>query len=131
MRADERIENAMDAARMAVPHVDSSDVRSAVRAFLEALNDGYERPQPPMKVWFCKIGEVSGEYLHRSDDAPMRSAVAEAYRSLAGEPHFIFSGWGGQLRESERAVHEKRLPDLDAQLHEAIEAAALLGVLSA
>jgi hypothetical protein len=42
----------------------------------------------------------------------MRRAVERAYRDITGrEPDFIFSGWGAQLTESERAVVEDRLPD--------------------
>ena len=41
----------------------------------------------------------------------MRQAVAEAYRKITGhEPDFIFSGWGAQLTEPERAVVEDRMP---------------------
>lgn len=66
------------------------------------------------KIWTCKIGEVEEGVLALGADAPMRDAARNMYRSLTGrEPNFIFSGWGGELTESERAVHENRLP-LDA-----------------
>jgi hypothetical protein len=49
----------------------------------------------------------------------MRQAVEKAYRELTGEdPEFIFSGWGGRLDESERAVVEDRLPDPEAIISE-------------
>lgn len=63
-----------------------------------------------MKIWSCKIGEV--ESVASGADLPMRQAIAKAYREITGkEPEFIFSGWGGELEEQERAVVENRLPD--------------------
>lgn len=54
----------------------------------------------------------------------MRRAVEEAYRELTGDdPTFVFSGWGAQLDEGERAVVEDREPEylrtmwLEAQLN--------------
>lgn len=84
-----------------------------------------------MKTWSCKIGEtdqlpdtvvehsvvhgadsVGVRHKHSSPDQVMRSAVEEAYRELTGDdPTFVFSGWGGELNESERAVHEDREPE--------------------
>ena len=62
------------------------------------------------RTWYCKIGE--GYLRVDGADRPMREAVAAAYRELTGEePDFIFSGWGAELTESERAVVEDRLPD--------------------
>lgn len=56
--------------------------------------------------WTCKIGEAEWSLLPPGADAPMRDAIAAAYLKLTGhEPDFIFSGWGGKLTESERAVH--------------------------
>jgi len=64
-----------------------------------------------MKIWECKIGEVDESALPRPADIPMRQAVEEAYRKLTGqEPDFIFSGWGAELTEGERAAHENRMP---------------------
>jgi hypothetical protein len=64
------------------------------------------------KIWSCKIGEVDPEKVPQGSDAPMRDAVAKRYRYLTGaDPGFIFSGWGDDLDESERAVVEDRLPD--------------------
>lgn len=58
-----------------------------------------------VKIWDCKIGEIDSARLPKGSDAPMRKAVAKAYRELTGEdPVFIFSGWGAQLTEAERAV---------------------------
>jgi hypothetical protein len=50
----------------------------------------------------------------------MRDALVDAYQSLVGEsPAFIFSGWGGELTEPERAVVEGRDPaPLRADLEE-------------
>ena len=63
------------------------------------------------KIWTCKIGEVPS--VPSGADAPMRDAVADAYRQITGQdPAFIFSGWGGELEECERAVVENRLPIL-------------------
>lgn len=62
-----------------------------------------------MKIWECKIGEVSE--IASGDDARMRQAVAKAYRLVTGhDPIFIFSGWGSELTDGERAVVEDREP---------------------
>lgn len=62
------------------------------------------------KIWQCKIGAVSA--IPTGADMPMRQAVARAYREITGQDcDFIFSGWGAQLTEPERAVVENRLPD--------------------
>lgn len=64
------------------------------------------------QIWECKIGEVDGGDVPRGGDAPMRNAVAAAYKSVTGvAPTFIFSGWGASLTEVQRAVVENRLPD--------------------
>lgn len=61
------------------------------------------------RIWFCKIGEAA--LIPAGADAPMRQAVAMAYKELTGEDaKFCFSGWGGELTEPERAVVENRLP---------------------
>jgi hypothetical protein len=63
------------------------------------------------KMWYCKIGEVDPAKVPHEADAPMREAVLRAYKELTGEePVFIFSGWGAELEERERAVVENRLP---------------------
>lgn len=68
-----------------------------------------------MKVWTCKIGWADGERLPAAADGPMREAVEWAFREITGtKPAFIFSGWGGQLTESELAVIEDRLPNPEA-----------------
>jgi hypothetical protein len=60
-----------------------------------------------MKIWTCKIGEAN--FNHHEMDAPMRKAIAKAYLEVTGvEPTFIFSGWGGELTEGERAVVEDK-----------------------
>jgi hypothetical protein len=54
-------------------------------------------------IWSCKIGEVTS--TPGGADFPMREAVRAAYLAVTGEePTFIFSGWGAELTESERAV---------------------------
>lgn len=64
------------------------------------------------KIWSCKIGEAIP--LTKGADLPMREAVARAYEEITGmEPVFIFSGWGAELTESERAVVEDRPPRED------------------
>lgn len=58
-----------------------------------------------MKIWSCKIGEVDEELLPPAADHPMRRAVELAYFQLTGrEADFLFSGWGAELTEMERAV---------------------------
>jgi hypothetical protein len=62
-----------------------------------------------MKIWYCKIGECTEEELHSrmssGADLPMRIAVEEQYEEITGKkPDFIFSGWGAELTEGERAV---------------------------
>lgn len=70
-------------------------------------------------IWYCKIGGDVGNGLPMGADSPMRDAVAEAFQRLTGRsPEFIFSGWGQQLTESERAVVENRLPDYDKVMRE-------------
>lgn len=62
-----------------------------------------------MKIWYCKIGEVGS--VPMGSDAPMRTAIRRAYKEITGEePEFIFSGWGAELTEPERAVVENRPP---------------------
>ena len=61
------------------------------------------------KIWWCKVGETASVPI--AADPPMREAVENAYYAITGEwPKFIFSGWGGELTEGERAVVENRLP---------------------
>ena len=57
-------------------------------------------------IWECKIGgKVS--FMPRGADAPMREAIAKAFREVTGEePEFIFSGWGAELTEGEKLVLE-------------------------
>lgn len=82
-----------------------------------------------MKIWQCKIGESVS--VPNGADAPMREAVARAYKELTGEePTFIFSGWGAELTEPERAVVEDRLPAQPAASAEPSESAVLLDALS-
>lgn len=67
-----------------------------------------------MKTWFCKIGEADPDALPEGADAPMREAVAKAYFDLTGDhSNFIFSGWGAELDEGERAVVENREPSAE------------------
>jgi len=62
-----------------------------------------------MKIWTCKIGEI--DFDQHGADAPMRRAVREAYIKVTGEdPAFIFSGWGGELTDAERADVDGREP---------------------
>lgn len=64
-------------------------------------------------IWFCKIGGTGCE-LPGGADAPMRDAICDAFREVAGvEAQFIFSGWGQELTESERAVVENRAPSAE------------------
>jgi hypothetical protein len=68
-----------------------------------------------MKIWSCKIGEVDEAKLPNGADFPMRRAIAKAYEEITGEePTFLFSGWGAELEEIERAVVENRLPEVDS-----------------
>lgn len=64
------------------------------------------------KIWDCKIGEVDRDKLPPGSDLPMRNAIRRAYIEITGiAPNFIFSGWGAELDEGERAVVEDRRPD--------------------
>lgn len=64
------------------------------------------------KIWWCKVGEAEDVGSVTGPDLPMRAAVSDAYFALTGQrPDFIFSGWHGQLDESQRAVVEDRLPN--------------------
>jgi hypothetical protein len=64
-----------------------------------------------LKTWYCKIGEVSRDVLPKASDPPMRDAIELAYINITGQqPDFIFSGWGAELTEPERAVVEHRPP---------------------
>lgn len=67
-----------------------------------------------MKIWYCKIGEVDESAVPPGGDAPMRDAVERAFLEVTGQDsQFTFSGWGGELDESERAVVEDREPDFN------------------
>jgi len=62
--------------------------------------EGSGTPGPPAAVeaasWTCRIGAADRAALPEGADAPLRQAVAAAYRSLTGRaPDFIESGWGG------------------------------------
>lgn len=73
-----------------------------------STHDPLDKP----RTWYCKIGEAVP--LVNAADSPMRDAIARAYEEITGvKPDFIFSGWGAELTEPERAVVEDRLP-LDA-----------------
>lgn len=85
----------------------------------DTVSDGpMAERQTTMKVWSCKIGEVTAGALSDASngssggDRHMRDAVERAYRALLGrEPVFVFSGWGAELTEAERAVVENREPE--------------------
>jgi hypothetical protein len=62
------------------------------------------------RIWFCKVGGPA-DFFEKGADAPMRRAIAKAFREITGrDPQFTFSGWGGELTEGERAVVENREP---------------------
>ena len=64
-----------------------------------------------LKMWDCQIGEVISSRVPDGADKPMRDAVRIAYKELTGVvATFIFSGWGSQLSEIQRAAHENREP---------------------
>lgn len=66
------------------------------------------------KIWYCKIGTLTElpKELPNGADWPMRQAIRDAFFLLTGaEPDFIFSGWAGQLDETELAVVENREPN--------------------
>lgn len=72
-----------------------------------------------MKTWECKIGEVDPGLLPDGSDLPMRRVVEAEYERLTGrEAAFTFSGWGGSLTESERAVVENREPNHEPMIEE-------------
>ena len=82
------------------------------------------------KIWTCKIGERPVDEFKsfpNGSDSPMRKAAAEAYRAITGhDPDFIFSGWGGELTEPERAVVENRPPRLPAASPDALRVRELI-----
>lgn len=60
------------------------------------------------RIWECKIGEADLSRLPDGADAPMRNAVQEAYYKLTGKgADFCFSGWAGELTDTERSVVAK------------------------
>ncbi len=62
-----------------------------------------------MRIWNCKIGEVDMKYLPDGADFPMRQAIKAAYREITGQdPQFLFSGWAGQLDDSEREYLKRK-----------------------
>jgi hypothetical protein len=77
-------------------------------------------------VWSCKIG---GSFPHGAlppgSDEKMRQAVQEAYERLTGQSDgYLFSGWGGELDESERAVVEDREPVYERTTYALLKSAA-------
>lgn len=63
--------------------------------------------EPEGNVWSCKIGFLRGS-LPDGADWPMRRAVEQAFEALLNQwPDFIFSGWGAELTETERAALER------------------------
>lgn len=71
-------------------------------------------------IWYCKIGgkipdEVWEPGGHCTPDDPtLREPVQRAYEERFGvEAEFVFSGWGQQLSEPERAAVENRVPAVD------------------
>jgi len=72
-----------------------------------------------MKVWYCKIGVTGDLITPKNADLPMRAAIEKAFIDITGQDaEFTFSGWGGELEESELAVVEDREPDIDVQIQE-------------
>jgi hypothetical protein len=70
-----------------------------------------QRIGPDPATWYCKIGEIPRGLLPDNSDLPMREAITRAYREITGRDLvFIFSGWGAELIEPERAVVENRAP---------------------
>lgn len=84
-----------------------------------------------MKTWYCKVGEIDDAKLVAARDRPevvgldlyMRHAVERAYEEMTGQQcGFLFSGWGAELDESERAVVEDREPDPRLMIAERVQA---------
>jgi hypothetical protein len=74
------------------------------------------------RTWMCRIGETRN--VKHGADLPMREIVSAGYFALTGEePDFIFSGWGDELPEEYRAVHEDREPDHEKIMAEMCEIA--------
>lgn len=72
------------------------------------------------RIWYCKIGgpisdeawRPEGEWHYTPNDPALRDAVTMAYKQRFGvEPEFVFSGWGAELTEPERAAAEDRPPN--------------------
>ena len=79
------------------------------------------------RIWACKIGgdipddvwRPDGEYM--SHDYPMRVAAEQQFeRQFGVEAKFLFSGWGAELTEPERAVVEGRFV-VEGRLTEKLE----------
>lgn len=84
------------------PWDDMPDVRPG------PVSDPASEPEVASKTWYCKIGETDPANVPQGGDFPMRRAIEKAYHEITGEwPDFIFSGWGAQLTEGERAVVER------------------------
>ena len=73
--------------------------------------------EPPSEhIWACRIGGLTGILPH-GIDLQMRQAVERAFKEVTGvEPQFLFSGWGAELDEFERAVinEDEPLPQDEA-----------------
>jgi hypothetical protein len=66
-------------------------------------------PAPDPATWACKIGEIDRAKLASGSDLPMRLAIEDAYYRLTGEScTFVFSGWGAELDEPERAIVDQQ-----------------------
>jgi len=82
-------------------------------------------------IWECKIGGIGR--VPKGADGIMREVVERAFREIIGNNSaYCFSGWGGELTESERAVVENRKPDPQAIFdhHSNLAEQALTHILS-
>ena len=62
-------------------------------------------------VWFCKIGSLENLAMPNGADLPMRQAIQKAFEEITGvNAEFCFSGWGGELTESEIACVLNKQP---------------------
>lgn len=70
--------------------------------------------RPKTTAWVCKIGTTKGHVrLPDGADGPMRAVLKGAFKHMTGlDAEFCFSGWGGELTESERLIVEDRVSEI-------------------
>lgn len=65
-------------------------------------------------IWECKIGLKPGTkvVLPGGCDSPIRAVVSAEFERITGHSaDFLFSGWGAELNDGEKAVIDDEEPD--------------------